>query len=67
MKLLLLAAVALVLSGCGQEANTPEPAKKGVFEEYTDSQVKALEKAKGVEGELKKADEARRKQLDQMQ
>ncbi|WP_157484857.1 hypothetical protein [Gilvimarinus polysaccharolyticus] len=67
MKWWMIATLALALSGCGQDSSEPEVAEKGVFEAYTDSQVEALEKARGVEDELKKADEARRKQLEQIQ
>lgn len=67
MKWLIMAGCALALSGCGQDSSEPAAAEKGVFEAYTDTQVEALEKARSVEDELKKADEARRKQLEQMQ
>ena len=67
MNWFIMAGLTLALSGCGQDSSDPEVAEKGAFEAYTDRQVEALDKAKGVEDELKKADEARRKQLEQMQ
>ena len=67
MKGWMIVACLLVLSACGQQDDVSAKDEKGAFEAYTDSQVQALEKAKGIEDELKKADEARRKQLEQIQ
>ncbi|WP_339897875.1 hypothetical protein [uncultured Gilvimarinus sp.] len=67
MKGWMIVACLLVLSACGQQDDVSVEDEKGAFEAYTDSQVQALEKAKGIEDELKKADEARRKQLEQIQ
>jgi hypothetical protein len=76
MKGWILTVLAVALSGCGPSSSDPEQTQQGqaqqetqqgAFEAYTDSQAKALKKAKGVEDTLKKADAERRKQLEQMQ
>ena len=59
--------LALFLVGCSksspqEKVDVPEAAKlQGVIPEY---QLKALEKAKGVEGMLQKADDARRQSIE---
>ncbi|WP_041523434.1 hypothetical protein [Gilvimarinus agarilyticus] len=67
MKVWMIVSCLFVLSACGQQDNLNAKGEKGAFEAYTDSQVEALQRAKGVEDELNKADEARRKQLEQVQ
>jgi len=59
--------LAFFLSGCSDgssqgKVDAPKPTKlQGVISEH---QLKALEKAKGVEGMLHKADDARRQSIE---
>jgi hypothetical protein len=52
--------LALTLSGCGEKA----PAEKKAVPVPWQPQLDALEKAKGVEGELLDADRKRREEID---
>lgn len=61
----LLIGACLLVTGCDGPAEVPAPKTEEHRATPFDTQINALEKAKGLEGQMQQDEEARRKQMEQ--
>lgn len=61
----LLIGACLLVTGCDGPTEVPAPKTEEPRVTPFDTQINALEKAKGLEGQMQQDEEARRKQMEQ--